>query len=68
MPNRSDDARANKKPSLLPGDQALTAILTLLPQTMAVTKPLDQALGLTLAEDLFAVLTLPPQAVSALDG
>ena len=68
MPNRPDDARANKKPSLLPVDQALTAILTLLPQTMAVTKPLDQALGLTLAEDLFAVLTLPPQAVTAMDG
>ena len=42
--------------------------MALLPQTIAVTKPLDQALGLTLAEDLAAVLTLPPQAVSAMDG
>ena len=68
MPNRPSEVRSDKKPSLLPVDQALTAILALLPQTMAVTKPFDQALGLTLAEDLVAVLTLPPQALSAMDG
>ena len=68
MPNRPDKVRSDKKPSLLPVDQALAAILALLPQTMVVTKPLDKALGFTLAEDLVAVLTLPPQAVSAMDG
>ena len=68
MPNRPDKARSDKKPPLLPVDQALAAILALLPQTMVVTKPLDKALGFTLAEDLVAVLTLPPQAVSAMDG
>ena len=68
MPNRPSEGKLDKKPPLLPVDQALTAILALLPQTMAVTKPLDQAIGLTLAEDLVAVLTLPPQAVSAMDG
>ena len=68
MPNRPDTAPTDKKPPLLPVDRALAAILALLPQTIAVTKPLDQVLGLTLAEDLVAVLTLPPQAVSAMDG
>ena len=68
MPNRPDKVRSDKKPPLLPVDQALAAILALLPQTMVVTKPLDKALGFTLAEDLVAVLTLPPQAVSAMDG
>ena len=68
MPNRPDEARSEKKPPLLPVDQALAAILALLPQTNTVTKPLDKALGFTLAEDLVAVLTLPPQAVSAMDG
>ena len=68
MPTRPSEGKSDKKPPLLPVDQALTAILALLPQTIAVTKPLDQALGLTLAEDLAAVLTLPPQAVSAMDG
>ena len=68
MPNRPGTESADKKPPLLPVDRALAAILALLPQTIALTKPLDQVLGLTLAEDLVAVLTLPPQAVSAMDG
>ena len=68
MPNRPDEARSERKPPLLPVDQALAAILALLPQTNTVTKPLDTALGFTLAEDLVAVLTLPPQALSAMDG
>ena len=68
MPNRPDEARSEKKPPLLPVDQALAAILALLPQTNTITKPLDEALGFTLADDLVAVLTLPPQAVSAMDG
>tara|TARA_B100001093_G_scaffold352445_1_gene336909 strand:- start:314 stop:1573 length:1260 start_codon:yes stop_codon:yes gene_type:complete len=68
MPNRPGGAKSVKKPPLLPVDQALAAILARLPQTMAVTKSLDEGLGLTLAEDLVAVLTLPPQAVSAMDG
>ena len=68
MPNRPDESKSNKKPPLLPVDQALAAIMALLPQTNTVTKPLDKALGFTLAEDLVAVLTLPPQAVSAMDG
>ena len=68
MPNRPDNARSDKKPPLLPVEQALAAILALLPQTNTVIKPLDKALGFTLAKDLVAVLTLPPQAVSAMDG
>ena len=68
MSNRPDEARSEKKPPLLPVDQALAAILALLPQTNTITKPLDEALGFTLADDLVAVLTLPPQAVSAMDG
>jgi molybdopterin molybdotransferase len=68
MPNRPDEARSEKKPPLLPVDQALAVILGLLTQTNTVIKPLDKALGFTLAEDLVAVLTLPPQAVSAMDG
>ena len=68
MPNRPDESKSDKKPPLLPVDQALAAILALLPQTNTITKPLDKALGFTLAEDLVAVLTLPPQAVSAMDG
>ncbi len=68
MPNRPDESKSDKKPPLLPVDQALAAILALLPQTNTITKPLDKALGFTLADDLVAVLTLPPQAVSAMDG
>ncbi|MDC0992954.1 molybdopterin molybdotransferase MoeA [Alphaproteobacteria bacterium] len=68
MPNRPDETKSDKKPHLLPVDQALAAILALLHQTNTKTKPLDKALGLTLAEDLVAVLTLPPLAVSAMDG
>ena len=68
MPNRPDEAKSDKKPPLLPVDQALAAILALLPQTNTTIKPLDKALGFTLADDLVAVITLPPQAVSAMDG
>ncbi|MDP4785285.1 MAG: molybdopterin molybdenumtransferase MoeA, partial [Alphaproteobacteria bacterium] len=68
MPNRLDEAKSNKKPPLLPVDQALAAILALLPQTNTTTKPLAKALGFTLAKDLVSILTLPPQAVSAMDG
>ena len=68
MPNRPDESKSDKKPPLLPVDQALAAILALLPQTNTTTKPLDKVLGFTLAEDLVAVLTLPPQALSAMDG
>jgi len=68
MPNKLDKSKSDKKPPLLLVDQALAAILALLPQTNTVIKPLDKALGFTLAEDLVAVLTLPPQAVSAMDG
>ena len=68
MPNRPDEAKSDKKPPLLPVAQALAAILAPLPQTNTTTKPLDKALGFTLAKDLVAVLTLPPQAVSAMDG
>lgn len=68
MPNRPDASKPTGKSSLLPVDQALAAILERLPQTMPVRKQLEQALGFTLAEDLTAALTLPPQAVSAMDG
>ncbi|NDA18707.1 MAG: molybdopterin molybdenumtransferase MoeA, partial [Alphaproteobacteria bacterium] len=68
MPNRPDASKPAGKSPLLPVDQALAAIIERLPQTTPARKPLEQALGFTLAEDLTAALTLPPQAVSAMDG
>ena len=56
------------KPALLAVDDALAAITALLPKTGTVVLPLIDALGYTLAKDLVASLTLPPQAVSAMDG
>ncbi len=56
------------KPSLLAVNDALSAIIALLTKTSTTVLPLDEALGHTLAEDLFAKLTLPPRAVSAMDG
>ena len=62
--------RANHKgkPTLLAVDDALAAIIARLPHTSTNILPLGDALGYTLAEDLVARLTLPPQAVSAMDG
>ena len=68
MPTRPASPTAARKSPLLPVDDALAAILALLPSTATTVKPIDQALGLTLGEDLVAALTLPPQAVSAMDG
>ena len=56
------------KPTLLAVDDALAAIIARLPHTGTNILPLGDALGYTLAEDLVARLTLPPQAVSAMDG
>ena len=56
------------KPALLAVDDALAAIIATLPHTGTNLLPLSDALGYTLAEDLAARLTLPPQAVSAMDG
>ncbi len=62
--------RSNKteKPRLLAVDDALAAIIDMLPYTGTNVLQLGDALGYTLAEDLVARLTLPPQAVSAMDG
>ncbi len=57
-----------RKPKLLAVDDALAAIIAMLPHTGTGVLPLDEALGYTLAEDLVARLTLPPQPVSAMDG
>mgnify|MGYP003310071788 CR=1 FL=1 len=57
-----------EKPALLTVDDALTAIIATLPHTGTNLLPLSDALGYMLAEDLAARLTLPPQAVSAMDG
>ena len=57
-----------EKPALLAVDDALAAIIATLPHTGTNLLPLCDALGYTLAEDLAARLTLPPQAVSAMDG
>ena len=56
------------KPSLMSVDDALAAILTGLQPTDSETRPITGALGYRLAADLTASLTLPPQAVSAMDG
>ena len=56
------------KPSLMSVDDALVAILAGLQPTAAETRPIATALGYRLAVDLTACLTLPPQAVSAMDG
>ena len=58
----------NGKTALLTVDAALAAILAMLPHTGKSVLPLGQTLGYTLAEDLVARLTLPPQPVSAMDG
>ena len=63
MPNEQSN-----KSALIAVDDALSAIITLLPKTDITVLPLSDALGYTLAKDLFANLTLPPQAVSAMDG
>ena len=61
--------RNNKeKPALLKVGEALAAIISMLPHTGTNLLPLTGALGYTLAEDLVARHTLPPQAVSAMDG
>ena len=57
-----------EKPALLTVDDALAAIIATLPHTGTNLLPLGDALGFTLAEDLASRLTLPPQAVSAMDG
>ena len=57
-----------EKPALLAVDDALAAIIATLPHTGTNLLPLCDALGYTLAEDLASRLTLPPQAVSAMDG
>ena len=56
------------KTTLLAVDDALAAIIAMLPQTGTNVLHLGDALGYTLAKDLVACLTLPPQAVSAMDG
>ncbi len=56
------------KPKLLAVDDALATIIAMLPHTGTHVLQLDDALGYILAEDLVARLTLPPQAVSAMDG
>ena len=56
------------KPSLMSVDHALATILAGLQPTAAETRPIATALGYRLAADLTACLTLPPQAVSAMDG
>ena len=56
------------KTTLLAVDDALAAIISMLPHTGTNVLNLVDALGYTLAEDLVARLTLPPKAVSAMDG
>tara|TARA_B100001057_G_scaffold414040_1_gene430915 strand:- start:875 stop:2134 length:1260 start_codon:yes stop_codon:yes gene_type:complete len=56
------------KHTLLAVDDALAAIIAMLPKTGTDVLRLGDALGYTLAEDLVARLTLPPHDVSAMDG
>ena len=63
MPNNNSN-----KPDLLAVDHALAAIIAMLPHTGTTTLSLNDALGYTLSRDVVAHLTLPPQAVSAMDG
>ena len=53
---------------LLAVDDALATIIAMLPHTNTTVLSLEASLGYTLAQDLVARLTLPPQAVSAMDG
>ncbi|MDC1383357.1 molybdopterin molybdotransferase MoeA [Candidatus Puniceispirillum sp.] len=63
MPNND-----SSKPALLGVDYALAKIIAMLSHTGTTVLPLVEALGYTLGKDLVAGLTLPPQAVSAMDG
>ena len=70
MENRAPIMRGNStgKAKLLAVDDALAAIIAMLPHTGTNVLQLGDALGYTLAEDLVARLTLPPKDVSAMDG
>ena len=59
---------SDKKPALLPVSKARQRILDALEPTSSTTIPLSQALGRFLADDIPAILTLPPHDVSAMDG
>jgi len=54
--------------ALIDVDEALTRILARTPKLKARRAGLDQAGGLELAQDVFACLTQPPFAASAMDG
>ena len=54
--------------ALMPVAEALRRVLADAHALPAETVPLDEALGRVLAEDLAALRTQPPDAVSAMDG
>ena len=61
-------ANSSSGSGLLSVDAALDRILASLSTTKTTRVLLTDALGQTLAEDIHATLTLPPQDVSAMDG
>ena len=61
-------ANSREQSNLLSVDAALNRILASLSTTAPTRLLLTDALGQTLAEDVYAKLTLPPNDVSAMDG
>ena len=61
-------ANSREQSNLLSVDAALNRILASLSTTVPTRLLLTDALGQTLAEDIYAKLTLPPNDVSAMDG
>ena len=61
-------ANSSSGSGLLSVDAALDRILASLSTTKTTRVLLTDAIGQTLAEDIHATLTLPPQDVSAMDG
>src|SRR5215813_3629950 len=54
--------------ALMPVAEALQSVLTNTSALRAETVPLNEALGRVLTEDVIALRTQPPAAVSAMDG
>src|SRR6185437_9028454 len=66
--NRASTKRRNKPLTLMSVAEALQRVLADAKPLPAETVPLNDALGRVLAQDLVALRTQPPAAVSAMDG
>ncbi|MEC8091454.1 MAG: molybdopterin molybdotransferase MoeA, partial [Pseudomonadota bacterium] len=68
MPNRAGPGKGGGKQDLLPVDEARERILAGLSPGQAETCHLSDSMGRVLASDVAARLSLPVEAVSAMDG